>query len=141
MKKYLIAIMSLAAVIALAGCGSSDSEQTESASALDNTAALVQETVSGGDEALASVNGGEEVPAEAAFPTGVPLNQDAYVEFDEPKMYEVTEDCISWSGNDVQTSGGDLYQGSVVTVVASDGNYLILDDQRVVEASHLQLFE
>lgn len=140
MKKHLIAIMSLAAVIALAGCGSSDSEQTESASAPDNTAALVQETVSGGDEALASVSG-EEVPAEAAFPTGVPLNQDAYVEFDEPKMYEVTEDCISWSGNDVQTSGGDLYQGSVVTVVASDGNYLILDDQRVVEASHLQLFE
>ena len=56
-------------------------------------------------------------------------------------MYEVIEDCITWSGNDVQTSGGDLVQGSIVTAVATDGNYLILDDQRVVESSHLQVFQ
>ena len=56
-------------------------------------------------------------------------------------MYEVIEDCITWSGNDVQTSGGDLVQGSIVNGVATDGNYIILDDQRVVEASHLEIFQ
>ena len=98
----------------------------------------------GGDDLSGGIDhfrtfGGQAAPD--AFPTGVPLNESNYQEFTEPKTYEVIEDCITWSGNDVQTSGGDLVQGSLVTGVATDGTYLILDDQRVVELTHVQLFE
>ena len=143
MKKTLLASVVLAAAVAVAGCGAA-AEETE---AVETQAPVVEtQAPAQTEEPLAPIIGGQETGeadpnAPAAFPTGVPLNQDAYTEFDEPKMYEVLEDCITWSGNDVQTSGGDLVQGSLVTGVATDGNYLILDDQRVVELSHVQLFE
>ena len=142
MKKTLIASIVLAAALAVAGCGSKEAEETTE-SAVETQAPVVETQAQVTEEALAPIIGGEvEGGSQAdAFPTGIPLNQDAYTELAEPAMYEVLEDCITWSGNDVQTSGGDLVAGSIVTVVASDGNYLILDDQRVVEASHLQLFE
>ena len=143
MKKTLIASIVLAAAVAVAGCGSKDAEET-SESVVETQAQVAETQAQVTEEALAPIIGGEVEGGAAAdaFPTGIPLNQDAYTDFSEnPVMYEVIEDCITWSGNDVQTSGGDLVAGSIVSVVASDGNYLILDDQRVVEASHLQLFE
>ncbi|MCR5200605.1 MAG: hypothetical protein K6C38_05750 [Saccharofermentans sp.] len=141
MKKKILLTMAIVAAIAVAGCGGDTAETSEAA----ETQAPVAQTEAAAptEEPLAPIIAGDTQAAagEAAFPTGVPLNQDAYTEFSEPVMYEVIEDCITWSGNDVQTSGGDLVQGSIVNAVAEDGNYLILDDQRVVEASHLQLFE
>ena len=147
MKKKILLTMAIVAAIAVAGCGGDTAETSEAA----ETQAPVAQTEAAAptEEPLAPIIAGDTQAAAGeaadagtgAFPTGVPLNQDAYTEFSEPVMYEVIEDCITWSGNDVQTSGGDLVQGSIVNAVAEDGNYLILDDQRVVEASHLQLFE
>ncbi len=149
MKKKILLTMALIAAVAVAGCGGDDAEQTEAV--VETQAPVVQtEAPAPTEEPLGPIIAGDTQPAggeagtgagTGAFPTGVPLNEASYQEFSEPVMYEVLEDCITWSGNDVQTSGGDLVQGSIVTAVASDGNYLILDDQRVVEASHLQLFE
>ena len=131
MKKTLLATFVLAA---------------EEAQAVAETQAPVVQTEAPvqTEEPLAPIIAGDSQSADAgtgAFPTGAPLNQDNYTEFSEPVMYEVTEDCITWSGNDLQTSGGDLVQGSLVSGVATDGTYLILDDQRVVELSHLTVFE
>lgn len=140
MKRKILLTMAIMAAVAVAGCGGDAAETSE---AVDTQAPVVEtQAPAPTEEPLAPIIAGDtQAPAgEAAFPTGVPLNQDAYVEFSEPVMYEVIEDCITWSGNDVQTSGGDLVAGSIVTAVAEDGNYLILDDQRVVERSHLQEF-
>lgn len=141
MKKTIIASIILAAALAVAGCASEEAQETQAP--VDPQAAVVEtQAPAASEDALAPVIAGEEGQADPnAFPTGIPLDEDSYSEFDEPVMYEVLEDCITWSGNDVQTSGGDLVAGSIVTAVASDGNYLILDDQRVVEASHLQIFQ
>ena len=148
MKKKILLTMAIVAAIAVAGCGGEEEQETQ---AVETQAQVVQtQAPVATEEPLAPILANDTQAADAgtgAFPTGVPLNQDNYVEFTdaagtpEPVMYEVIEDCITWSGNDVQTSGGDLVQGSIVNAVAEDGNYLILDDQRVVEASHLQLFE
>ena len=142
MKKKILLTMAIVAAIAVAGCGGEEEQETQ---AVETEAQVVQtQAPVATEEPLAPILANDTQAADAgtgAFPTGVPLNQDAYTEFSEPVMYEVIEDCITWSGNDVQTSGGDLVQGSIVNAVAEDGNYLILDDQRVVEASHLQLFE
>lgn len=142
MKKKILLTMAIMAAIAVAGCGGEEEQETQ---AVETQAQVVQtQAPVATEEPLAPILANDTQAADAgsgAFPTGVPLNQDAYTEFSEPVMYEVIEDCITWSGNDVQTSGGDLVQGSIVNAVAEDGNYLILDDQRVVEASHLQLFE
>ncbi|MBR5387081.1 MAG: hypothetical protein IK142_05815 [Clostridiales bacterium] len=142
MKKKILLTMAIVAAIAVAGCGGEEEQETQ---AVETQAQVVQtQAPVATEEPLAPILANDTQAADAgtgAFPTGVPLNQDAYTEFSEPVMYEVIEDCITWSGNDVQTSGGDLVQGSIVNAVAEDGNYLILDDQRVVEASHLQLFE
>lgn len=137
MKKTVILTVALIAAAAIAGCGSEEAVETTAA---ETMAPVAVETAAPTEEALAPVIAGDTQNADA-FPTGVPLAEDDYTEFSEPVMYEVIEDCITWSGNDVQTSGGDLVQGSIVNGVATDGNYIILDDQRVVEASHLQLFE
>ena len=137
MKRSIILTMALIGAVAVAACGSNEPEETV---AVETLAPVVVETAAPTEEVLAPVIAGD-TQAQNAFPTGVPLNEGAYTEFTEPVMYEVIEDCITWSGNDVQTSGGDLVQGSIVNGVATDGNYLILDDQRVVELSHLQLFE
>jgi hypothetical protein len=139
MKKTVLATIILAAAVAVAGCGK-DAEETE---AVVETPAPVVETQAPAqtEEPLAPIIAGDTQAAAAAFPTGAPLNQDNYSEFAEPVMYEVIEDCITWSGNDLQTSGGDLVQGSLVSGVATDGTYLILDDQRVVELSHGSVFE
>lgn len=142
MKKTVLATIILAAAVAVAGCGSSDAEETqavETQAPVVETQAPVQT-----EEPLAPIIAGDTQSGDAgtgAFPTGAPLNQDSYSEFAEPVMYEVIEDCITWSGNDLQTSGGDLVQGSLVSGVATDGTYLILDDQRVVELSHVTVFE
>jgi len=140
MKKTIILTVALIAAAAIAGCGSEEATETTAA---ETMAPVVVETAAPTEEVLAPIIGGTVAGGEntGAFPTGVPLDEDEYTEFSEPVMYEVIEDCITWSGNDVQTSGGDLVQGSIVNGVATDGNYIILDDQRVVEASHLQLFE
>lgn len=145
MKKTLLATIIMTAAIAVAGCGS-DPVETQAPALPDNELVVQTEAPAPTEEALAPIIGGGETAAAgeagaAAFPTGIPLNQDSYSEFTEPKMYEVLEDCDTWSGNDVQTSGGQLVQGSIVTGVATDGHYLILDDQRVVELTHVQLFE
>ena len=146
MKKTVLATIILAAAFAVAGCGSSPAE-TQAPSLPDNTIPVQTEAPAAPtEEALAPIIGGQAQTGDqggeaTAFPTGIPLNQDSYSEFTEPKMYEVLEDCDTWSGNDVQTSGGQLVQGSIVTGVATDGHYLILDDQRVVELTHVQLFE
>lgn len=138
MKKTVLAALLMTAVIALAGCGSDKPAETE---AVSEDPVVVQQTQQASDLAPVIASNETTAPAAPAFPTGIPLDQDAYQEFSEPAMYEVIEDCVTWSGNDVQTSGGDLVQGSLVTGVASDGYYLILDDQRVVELTHVQLFE
>ena len=139
MKKTIIASIILAAALAVAGCGSNEAAETQ---APDAQVPVVETQVPAASETgLAPDVAGEGQADPNAFPTGIPLNEDNYSEFDEPVMYEVIEDCVTWSGNDVQTSGGDLVQGSIVSAVATDGNYLILDDQRVVEASHLQQFQ
>ena len=139
MKRKILLAMAIMAAIAVAGCGNDTAETSEAA---QTQAPVAQTQAAPTEEPLAPIIAGDTQAAtgETAFPTGVPLDQDAYVEFSEPVMYEVIEDCITWSGNDVQTSGGDLVAGSIVTAVAEDGNYLILDDQRVVESSHLQEF-
>ena len=137
MKKTIILTVALIAASAVAGCAGNEAVETTAA---ETEAPVVVETSAPTEEVLAPIIGGENQTADA-FPTGVPLNEDEYEEFSEPVMYEVIEDCITWSGNDVQTSGGDLVQGSIVNGVATDGTYIILDDQRVVEASHLELFE
>lgn len=139
MKRKILLTMAIMAAIAVAGCGNDTAETSEAA---QTQAPVAQTQAAPTEEPLAPIIAGDTQAAtgETAFPTGVPLDQDAYVEFSEPVMYEVIEDCITWSGNDVQTSGGDLVAGSIVTAVAEDGNYLILDDQRVVESSHLQEF-
>ena len=148
MKKTLLATFVLAAAVAVAGCGS-DAEETQAVAETQAPAVQTEAPVQT-EEPLAPIIAGDSQSADAgtgAFPTGAPLNQDTYTEFRnasgevEPVMYEVTEDCITWSGNDLQTSGGDLVQGSLVSGVATDGTYLILDDQRVVELSHLTVFE
>ncbi|MBR1797495.1 MAG: hypothetical protein IJ757_05760 [Clostridiales bacterium] len=145
MKKSLITTIVLTALVAVAvaGCASKEPEETEVVTVPETTVEQTEAPAPSEDPLAPIIVSTSEQASDVpdAFPTGVPLNQDAYTEFSEPVMYEVIEDCITWSGNDVQTSGGDLYTGSLVTAVASDGNYLILDDQRVVEASHLQLFE
>lgn len=139
MKKTVILTIALIAAAAVAGCGGNEAAET---SAAETEATAAVETSAPTEEVLAPIIAGENGQATSdAFPTGVPLDEDEYTEFSEPVMYEVLEDCITWSGNDVQTSGGDLVQGSIVNGVATDGTYLILDDQRVVELSHLQLFE
>ena len=139
MKKTIILTVAIIAAAAVAGCSGEEAAET---SAVETEAPAVVETAAPTEEVLAPIIAGDTQTGNAdAFPTGVPLDEDSYTEFSEPVMYEVIEDCITWSGNDVQTSGGDLVQGSIVNAVAEDGNYLILDDQRVVEASHLQLFE
>ena len=142
MKKKILLTMAIVAAIAVAGCGGEEEQETQ---AVETQAQVVQtQAPVATEEPLAPILANDTQAADAgtgAFPTGVPLNQDAYTEFSEPVMYEVIEDCITWSGNDVQTSGGDLVQGSLVTGVATDGTYLILDDQRVVELTHVQLFE
>ena len=148
MRRRVIAAMILAGALVAAGCGG---KEEETAPALpENTLPEVTQTESQPvqitEEVLAPIIAGQNgteagQAAPDAFPTGVPLNESNYQEFTEPKTYEVIEDCITWSGNDVQTSGGDLVQGSIVTGVATDGTYLILDDQRVVELTHVQLFE
>lgn len=142
MKKTLLATFVLAAAVALTACGG-DAEETQAV--VETQAPVVQtEAPASTEEALAPIIAGDTQSGDAgtgAFPTGAPLNQDNYTEFTEPVMYEVTEDCITWSGNDLQTSGGDLVQGSLVSGVATDGTYLILDDQRVVELSHVTVFE
>lgn len=137
MKKTIVLTVALIAAAAVAGCAGNEAVETTVA---ETEAPVVVETSAPTQEVLAPIIGGENQTADA-FPTGVPLNEDEYEEFSEPVMYEVIEDCITWSGNDVQTSGGDLVQGSIVNGVATDGTYIILDDQRVVEASHLELFE
>ena len=148
MKKTLLATFVLAAAVALTACGG-DAEETQAV--VETQAPVVQtEAPAPTEEALAPIIAGDTQSGDAgtgAFPTGAPLNQDNYTEFTdaagnpEPVMYEVNEDCITWSGNDLQTSGGDLVQGSLVNGVATDGTYLILDDQRVVELSHVTVFE
>ena len=146
MKRKILLTMALIAAVAVVGCGGEEAQETE----VVQTQAPVIETQAPAptEEPLGPILAGDtQAPAgepgadTGAFPTGVPLNEASYQEFTEPVMYEVIEDCITWSGNDVQTSGGDLVQGSIVTAVATDGNYLILDDQRVVESSHLQVFQ
>lgn len=140
MKRKILLTMAIMAAVAVAGCGGDAAETSE---AVDTQAPVVEtQAPAPTEEPLAPIIAGDTQAAsgETAFPTGVPLDQDAYIEYSEPVMYEVIEDCITWSGNDVQTSGGDLVAGSIVTAVAEDGNYLILDDQRVVESSHLQEF-
>lgn len=149
MKKTLITALVLAGAVALIGCGDKAAEETEAPVQVETQAVVQTEAPLQTEEPLgpiiagdntASADAGTASADPQAFPTGIPLDQDSYQEFSEPVMYEVTEDCITWSGNDVQTSGGDLVQGSIVTGVATDGHYLILDDQRVVEISHLQEF-
>ena len=138
MKKTIILTVAIIAAAAIAGCAGEEAVETTAV----ETQAPVVETAAPTEEVLAPILAGDTQSGDAnAFPTGVPLDEDSYAEFSEPVMYEVIEDCHTWSGNDVQTSGGDLVQGSIVNGVATDGNYIILDDQRVVEISHLQMFE
>ena len=148
MKRKILLTMALIAAVAVAGCGGEEAQETV---AVETQAPVIEtQAPAPTEEPLGPILSGDtqaQAPAgepgadTGAFPTGVPLNEASYQEFTEPVMYEVIEDCITWSGNDVQTSGGDLVQGSIVTAVATDGNYLILDDQRVVESSHLQVFQ
>ncbi len=145
MKKTIIASIILAAALAVAGCGSNEAAETQAPDA--QVPVVETQAPAASETGLAPEVAGEGQADPNAFPTGIPLNEDNYAEFldesgnPQPVMYEVIEDCITWSGNDVQTSGGDLVQGSIVSAVATDGNYLILDDERVVEASHLQQFQ
>ena len=148
MKRKILLAMALIAAVAVAGCGGEEVQETEvvqtQAPVIETQAPAPTEEPLGpilAGDTQAQAPAGEPGANTGAFPTGVPLNEASYQEFTEPVMYEVIEDCITWSGNDVQTSGGDLVQGSIVTAVATDGNYLILDDQRVVESSHLQVFQ
>ena len=148
MKRKILLTMALIAAVAAAGCGGEEAQETEvvqtQAPVIETQAPAPTEEPLGpilAGDTQAQAPAGEPGADTGAFPTGVPLNEASYQEFTEPVMYEVIEDCITWSGNDVQTSGGDLVQGSIVTAVATDGNYLILDDQRVVESSHLQVFQ
>ena len=129
MKKIIAAALVLSLSLALAACSSD--ENAEETVAQDTTAVAVETVVE--TEATETT--------EPPFPTGIPLDQDAYVEFDEPVMYEVIEDCDSWTDNGVQFYARTYVAGSVVNAVATDGYYLILDDQTVIEASHLQVME
>ena len=151
MKKRVIALIIMTAVAALSfgACKKSEKrEESRDGQVLsgDYVASVQDDGQPGEAEETVAPEVSETDPAETtaeavAFPTGIPLNEPEYVEWSESILYEVIADCISWSGNDVQTSGGDLYEGMVVNGVATDGYYVILDDQRVVEASNLQILE
>lgn len=143
MKKFIGITLVVCMGLALVACSSDEgSLETSANESLVETVATVEET----QAVLAPIIGGEEIEATAATEgaseaASIPLNQDAYNEFAEPVMYEVVEDCTAWSDNSLQTVSRTVYTGSVVNGVATDGYYLILDNQEVVELSHLQILQ
>jgi len=133
MKKFISVMVVCAIGMALVACGGNDATETEAAVAPEATVAAAET-----EAPLAPVIAETETASEAA---AIPLNEEAYNEFDEPVMYEVLEDCTAWTDNGLQEVSRTVPAGSIVNGVATDGYYLILDDQEVIELSHLQIFQ
>lgn len=127
MKKRNIVALLIAFTMALSVASCSKDEPQESSEApVETTAAVAETTVA--DETV-------------AFPTGIPLNQAEYVEFESPIAYNVIHDADAYTDNSVQTYARTYYEGSMVIGVATDGYYVILDDGSVVVASNLEAMQ
>lgn len=136
MKKFVSIAVVLSLGMALVACGGNGAEETV---VVDTQAPETVATVEETEAALAPIIA--ETTQAASEAATIPLNEEAYNEFAEPVMYEVLEDCVAWTDNSLQTVSRTVTTGSIVNAVATDGYYLILDDQEVVELSHLQIFE
>ncbi|MCQ2516969.1 MAG: hypothetical protein MJ094_08965 [Saccharofermentans sp.] len=137
MKKFIGTMLVLSMGMALVACGKAPEETAAVTEAPEAVATTVAET----EAPLAPVIASRETEDVASQAATIPLNEEAYNEFAEPVMYEVLEDCVAWTDNGLQTVSRTVAAGSIVNAVATDGYYLVLDDQEVVEISHLQIFE
>ncbi len=136
MKRFISIAVVLSLGMALVACGG-NTEETVVETAAPEPVATVAET----EAALAPIIAETTAAEVASQAASIPLNEEAYNEFAEPVMYEVVEDCVAWTDNGLQEVSRTVTTGSIVNGVATDGYYLILDDQEVVELSHLQIFE
>lgn len=127
MKKVKFAAIMLACSVLVLNVGCSKSEENEETT-VESTVAVVE------TDAIVETQ-------TTAYPTGIPLNQSAYVEFESPIAYNVISDADAYTDNSVQTYATTYVAGSMVIGVATDGHYVILDNETVVEASNLEAMQ
>ncbi len=128
-KKILVCVLVAACLASFCACSKSE-EETTSTTTETTTIATTQET-------------SESTTTETttAVITGIPLNEESYVEFDAPVSYTVISECVAYSDTSAQTVAQTYPETAMVVGVATDGNYVILDNGFMVEASNLEVLE
>ena len=83
-------------------------------------------------------------PTESTLPfvePGVPFDHDAYYEFEEPVYYDVIAEAPAYLDVGLNRVEMTYVQGSMVTGVASDGRFIVLDNGYVVDGQYLEAYE
>lgn len=126
--KKILSVAVVCAITLVIGCGCSQGEISEIAGDTTVHTIVVED----------SQNNSQLDTETTAYPTGVPLNRDTYVEFTSPVAYTVIKDADAYVDTSVQTYARTYKEGTVVVGVATDDHYVILDDGSVVESVNLE---
>ena len=118
-KKFIAVIMSMTMLVAMTAC----SKETEETTVAETT------TVA------------EETTTETTEEEVLRFNVDGATEFEEAKLYEVTSEVTVYADWTAKEVIGTYPEGTCISVISTDGVYVMQDNGYIMDASCMELLE